>query len=555
MRRVNDKVNICPMLLSFALVATLPLWAAAQQGQAAEEIEPDDATTQPESGSEADEKQSEIEDSQETEAPSQQDELEEGDTTGEPAAQVTPAGPVEPAPSVELQVSAPSSTEETSPDIAALSSPAEEAPQETDLSFEDRGEERSIGVSALLQNLLLLRNDSDFDPTKEAYDEDGQSVGALATLFKPSILFNIPSFGEIFYDLELGLNIWSKNNPDQADPTADDRFFLKHRELWASGQFFDNWVAFKIGYQHFSDPSGLFLNHWMGVASIGLLPSDEHLWISVGQVPETTYEGFLIDENNFVHDTFFVGVHRVNPVWDFLKIKGSVFALFDNHVVDRRRTIVAPAVGAELTLGPATASIDAVFQFGRSDFAIEDKETTHFAWALEAHGELDLGLLGIALNGLLLSPDDDYDRNDFDGSFFYSGKNRSATVILTEDELRDRSDNLDEKMGTKDGGFYQLRSGLGVVDAKVEGRIGDWFRPALVGGAAFTMAAGNSAGSRYVGTEVDVDLGFVWKDVFAWHIVGGVFFPGEAGGALVNTIDLSQTENQYTLLSSVTVRY
>ena len=77
-------------------------------------------------------------------------------------------------------------------------------------------------------------------------------MGAFATVLRPKLTFHIEQHLRMYYEAELGLNYWSKNNPDQQDPTAPDVFVLKHREVYAEGEFLQNQVGFKTGYQYFS---------------------------------------------------------------------------------------------------------------------------------------------------------------------------------------------------------------------------------------------------------------------------------------------------------------
>lgn len=449
------------------------------------------------------------------------------------------------------------------PDNSNLSDVGQPKPSQEKISSRSEPQEgsehplrRYIDVGAMVQTVFLYKSDDDFDATKPIYNEEGQSVGLVATIFQPQIAFHIGQSFELFYELELGLNMWSKNNPDQYDPTQNDTFFLKHREVWAAGSFLDDQLGFKVGYRHFKDPTGLFLNHWMGVASLFFLKhKGEHLWLSFGQVPDTTYEGFVITENNFVHDTFFFGAHRKNPITDRLAINASVYVLVDNHVVDRKLVLASPALGADITFGPHLLSVSAMIQAGTSEFSIPGETVKHFSHAIEAHGEFDFEFMGLSVNALYLSADDSYHRNDFMGSFYYSGKNRSATILLTENELRDFGDNYDEKMGTKDGGFYNLRSGIAVIDARLEGRIRDFFKPALIAGVGFATQTDNAMGEFYAGTELDLDLGFEWQDIVSFHLIGGVFLPGGAAAALVNDINRSPTDNVYMVQSSIQVTY
>lgn len=126
-------------------------------------------------------------------------------------------------------------------------------------SFEFTGE---------MSSLLYWRNDSDFGSTSPVYDENGQSVGLASTFFKPQLAY-CPSGGlRLFYEGELGLNLWSRNDPDQGNPAAGDYPLYKHREFYAD--VLAGPVKLRTGYQRLRDPSDLFLSHWMGAASASL---------------------------------------------------------------------------------------------------------------------------------------------------------------------------------------------------------------------------------------------------------------------------------------------
>jgi hypothetical protein len=405
-----------------------------------------------------------------------------------------------------------------------------------------------------MQSLLLYRNDSDFDRTKSVYEPDGQSVAALATIFAPSLRLNVEKLS-LFYAMELGLNLWSRNNPDQFDPTANDTFFLKHRELYAQGDALGGFFSFRVGYQRIADPTGLMLNHWAGAARFWFLDRPDGLVLAVGQVPDATYEGFVVDANNFVHDTFFVQAHhRFLLANDKVGITAGALVLADNHVIGRKLTLATPVLGLDLRFGPHEAFASVALQLGRSDFAATT-DATHVAYAAELHGALRWQYLEADINALVLSGDDSYLGNDRSGAFLASGKNHSATILLTEDELRDRGDNFDERMGKKDGGFYELRSGLVVADVKLTGIVGQYLRPALIAGLGLVTNPDNALGKTFAGVEVDADFGVVYKDILAFHLVGGLLVPGGAAGALVNRIDPSKSDNIYQLLSTLSVSY
>ena len=66
-----------------------------------------------------------------------------------------------------------------------------------------------VELRADLQSLFHFRNDADFDRRERDYDADGQTVGAFATIFTPSLTLHIMEHLRIHYEVELGLNFWS----------------------------------------------------------------------------------------------------------------------------------------------------------------------------------------------------------------------------------------------------------------------------------------------------------------------------------------------------------
>lgn len=389
-----------------------------------------------------------------------------------------------------------------------------------------------------LDNLFLFRNDSDFDRTAPHYNENGQTVGAFATILTPRFTWILERNLRITYEVEIGLNYWSKNNPDTASALANDVFIMKHREMFVEGEFFDGALGFKVGYQRFKDPTGLFLNHWIGAASIYSGFKDGWAGIFVGQVPDQTYEGITVRENNFKRDIFVFGAEGA---WDFahgFRLDAALSALYDSHVVHRTKWLLVPSARLSFREHPWSFALDGVLQAGKvTHSALDGSDQTVLAWAGQGQVALDLHPWRIEANILALSPDDKYDGNTRQGAFLYSAKPLSQTRLLTEDEVRDWYDNYDERMSTFEGGFFLNRAGLLLGDASVGVEIADFFQPRLIVGAAMVLETKNALGGRFVGIETVADLCFFWNETLFVHVVGGALFPGRALGALVNNID------------------
>jgi len=415
---------------------------------------------------------------------------------------------------------------------------------------------RRIELHADLQNLFLLRNDADFDRSRPFYNESGQTVGAFATLFRPSALLRITDHLRIYYEVELGLNYWSKQDPDQQSALAPSVLVMKHREIYAEGELWRERFAFKVGYQYFQDPTALFLGHWIGAAQAHLNTGAGRLGLFAGEVPDDTFEGVNVLENNFVRDIFVFGLTGALRVNERLRGSAALMALVDTHVVGQTRWLICPTLHVELDRGRLSGFLDLALQAGQlRGQAIDAGDQTHVAWALQAGARYPLGRLALSWNLLVLSPDDAHAGNAYNHAFLYSSKTRSATLMLTEDELRNWYDALDRRMGHYEGGLYLHRAGLMVTDVKAAWALHRYLEAALVVGAAAALKPANALDSGFIGVETDVLLTFPATEHLSATVAGGLLVPGHAGGALINRIRLDATDPIVMVEAALLVRY
>ena len=420
-----------------------------------------------------------------------------------------------------------------------------------------------IRLSGRMQSLFLWRNDRDFDRTAPYYDAQGQEVGILGTFIAPYLEITPVSALRMVLEMEIGLNIWSKQDPDNYT-AGDDRFFrMAIRQLYMEGDFFDGKLGFRVGYEQMFDLSGLFLGHWLGVASLRSTHDWGTLSLSVAQVPDQTYEGVAFDDNNFTSDTLAYGLRGDFPLGKHLTLSASLWGLHDTQIVDQAldlATFTAKLAGDWQWLSFA---LDAGFQYGVTEHRAAGADETTIAWSFQ--GSLDVrhpvsGALDLLVhfNTLALSGDDEYDGNDHNGAWFYSGKSRSRTLILTEDDLRDRGGNLDEQLAERrqgdSGKFYSLRPGLSVTDLSVGVEVLDFFRPMLTVGAGFVLEPENALGKRFVGVETDLHLEFLYERYLSFDLVGAVLVPGEAAAVFANrTDDRAATDAVYQVEAVMTM--
>jgi len=389
-------------------------------------------------------------------------------------------------------------------------------------------------------SLFFWRNDTDFDSTVPYYEEEGQSVGAISTFLKPRIAYTPTDGIELFYESELGMNFWSRNDPDQYFPAADDYMVYKHREAWT--KFSMDFVSLKSGYQRLSDPTHLFLDHWMGAFALEVALGNLGGRMFVGQLPDSTYEGLDARDNNFVHDNVAFGLDfSLLTLDDTLKLEAGAYGMVDHRVARKALTLFDFFMQATYTADPWKGSMGAHLQAGKwASSAVDGSDQSILAWAASAMAGYRSKYLDIALNAFALSPDDGGAGNDAWGAFFYSGKNFSRSRMLTEDELRDRYGNYDERMSARWGSFFVNRAGLLVGDLSFTGPILGNLRHEVVFAAGLTLEPDNAMGNGYAGFETTAGLSLAVAEGAEIVGVAQLFLPGKAAAVYVNEIPGSE---------------
>lgn len=429
--------------------------------------------------------------------------------------------------------------------LLALTAPVATAQTQTVPPGKDQISSGDVAMRAEMLSLFLWRNDSDFDSSAPLWDEDGQSVGAFASVLTPTFAWYLTRDLRITYQAELGLNYWSRHNPDTEDMASPAILVMKHRELHASGEVDDNF-GFQIGYGRFRDPTGLFLNHWIGAAQLWVGEDEDRLGLFVGQVPEASHEGLSVTDNNFARDIFVYGARfdlRIDQGW-FLAT--AVHALTDTHLAGQERWLICPMF--HLQAGEQRSrhrlELDAILQVGQAEGQTPDGRIQQLvAWAGQLHytwvigGRAKLWPSVLEFNLLVTSPDDAHPDNSMQHAFFSSGKNRSATLMFTEDEIRDWYDNYDQRFGTQQGGFYHNRAGLLLAELQATWQIDDFWNVRLVAAGASALKAENALGHSFAGLEFDLVSEIWFEDYLGFFVAGGLLVPGQAAGALVNFID------------------
>lgn len=407
-------------------------------------------------------------------------------------------------------------------------------------------------VNGRLLTQLHLRNDNDFDPSERYDDLDGQSDGQLATFFSPTVTIKPGDGVTVRYQLELGWNAWSRNDPGQPNQFFSMRtpgLLARHKLAWAQWRGED--MRLRAGFQQVSDPTGLFLNHSIGAVTTRLNlgarhKRKQHLTLLIGQLPDTTIEGLDIRNDNFVTDSFIFGLRHRGILTADLSLDSGLYYLLDRRALERPLDLGVLAVSLRWTREKLKVWADFTGQYGQwGNSTLGGGDATVQSWAAQLGLSRQRGKLSWGVNLLGISGDDDYEGNDLMGAFLGSAKNRSRTVFLTEDETRDRYDNLDERLGSYWGPLSFSPAGLMLGEGSVGVQAHKSYQARLVLATGAVMNPNRVMGERYVGTEVSLLQTFKLSARADITLNGLLFVPGGAAAVMINDIRRSARQALY----------
>ena len=333
---------------------------------------------------------------------------------------------------------------------------------------------RSYQFQGQFLTQMHLRNDNDFDPSERFDDLDGQSDGQIASFFSPIFTANAGDDVTVRYQLDLGWNAWSRNDPGQPNQFFSMRtpgLLARHKQAWA--QWRGEGIRLRAGFQQVKDPTGLFLDHTIGALNMRFNLGSKHkqkqnLTLIIGQLPDTTIEGFDIRNDNLVTDSFLMGVSHRGVFTPELKLLSGLYYLQDRRALERPLDLGVGSLSLRWQKNTIKIWADVAGQYGTwVNSALGGGDATLRSWATQVGMSQRVGKLNWGINVLALSADDDDDGNDMMGAFLGSARNRSRSIFLTEDETRDRYDNLDERLGSYWGPLAFAPAGLMVGEASV----------------------------------------------------------------------------------------
>jgi len=487
---------------------------------------------------------------------------------------VTPAFADEPAPEAEPTAQellppppgmtshpAEESAEALAPAPAEEAKPVEASDESPQFGKEPEGKvaawiERHFDIDFEFVNIFVYRNDADFDRTEPPYDY-GQDVGFFGTFLKPGLTVTAGEHLRLYWEAEVGLDIWSRNNPDVGLSSQGDDWLalgFKQREVYGEATF--GALAVKLGYQRTQDVTGLFVNHWMGAASLRFGEErGRHVRLFLGQLPDQTYEGWQFEKNNLSNDVFVVGLdgQYVFAPWSALRV--GLYFLEDGSLVGYRRELAALGATAAFEGEHWHASVSAMGQLGRKmDAGADGTDVLVMGWAISAEGSYAIKYFSLEASASVMGSDDRYEGND-SLSFLWSGKRPGVSILLSENEVRDLGDNLDESMSSHDGLFYDTRTGLAGVDLGLYFHPVEYIKLGLNSAILLTLKKDNSLGGNLVAVEEALKFeAVVLEGLLSFDVTGGFLVPGQAGAAL-NLLDHAQEDLVYFAQAAVIMRF
>jgi hypothetical protein len=416
--------------------------------------------------------------------------------------------------------------------------------------------ERGFTMKATTWTLLSWRNDQDFDPSARYYDRDGQSQGQATTALRPTFHWQSDHSVKILYQPEMGWESWGAVNSSMPHPYGPNRLpglSLRHRQIW--GEYRGDQIELRAGLQPITEPSNLFLSHLTGGLRLRAKLKKVRYTLSLAQLPEDQFEGMTLGEDNWVNDTLIAGL-KMNWSQGGMRLDVGGLWMRDHRVVDRPLKLGVGSLNLKWRSKAFKSRLAFAYQMGswdKSGVGGIDQEIQ--SWGAQGGVSWRRGKLSLGTRFVLLSADDDHDGNAHWGGFFYTGQNDSKTLILTQDETRDRYDNLDERSATAWGSHFIHRAGLGVWDLSLGYQINSIFKTEMVWGLGWTLAPQNVLDERWMGVEGGLLNRFKLNRHATIFIHGQLFLPGRASAAMINDQDRAATQTLYGVQTGFIARF
>jgi hypothetical protein len=415
---------------------------------------------------------------------------------------------------------------------------------------EDFPVDKAPVLAGTFLTFFLWQNDRDFDATKPIFDEYGQSVGYVDVRVFPRLAWRPTRAVTFLYFAEIGGALWSrKSESDHPDLVVHQPVYIQ-KELWAQVLLPWEGSGFRLGFQYIHDPTLLFLEKYVG-AFTGFYrwEGGTEVRLVALQVPDTVYEGIEFGENNFQNDDFVFAADALLRPREGLRVKPGLYFRWDRTDVARPRYLWNPCVNVGYDFGKAGFwELDAALQTGFwENRSIDNRRLDLLAGAVQIHGRSRVAGAVVETNLLALSPDGD-PYNGADTGFSYSGFSRSRTLLLSQNWILDQHNNLDRKAA-------EAGAGLFLADLFVRVPVATGLDVFGVLGYGMALEPRHVLGGRTIGTEVDAGLFWTPYPGTRMMFVGGAVFPGRAGAALQNEIDLAACDPIYYFQAALAVTF
>lgn len=389
--------------------------------------------------------------------------------------------------------------------------------------------------------LLHWQNDRDFDRTTSAFDPQGQWLGQVGSFGRGTLTYAASANTSLTYELLLGWHTWGRDDPNQPDPftpSGNRALMARHQQLFA--MWHANDLSLKMGFIHHEDPSQMLVDQSVGGIELSHGTASDGGRMFVGQLPESTFEGWDAGEDNFTTDSFLWGAGTWLTRSD-IRIDAAIYGFYDERNLNRPLMVHTGILGIRNLNQPLLFSAALLGQYGhRQNGSLQGTDETIQSYAgkteLAYHWGASRTGQRIKFGGLWLSPDSGIAGDGVESSFFWSGTSKSASILLTENERQDRYDNLDERWATTYGPFIRQPAGYQLVDLEFTQGFGD-VTATLSVAHAMNLNPDFRGGHRQMGTEYTAILD--WHFAADWRMGLDAFLlsPGAGGGFGFNGID------------------
>ena len=404
----------------------------------------------------------------------------------------------------------------------------------------------STRFSGDFSTLLHVQNDRDFDRTVSAFDPQGQWLGQVGSFGRGKLEYDASANTKLVYELLLGWHTWGRDDPNQPNPfspSSNRQLMARHQQLYA------NWYAedlsLKMGFIHHRDPSEMLIAQAVGGVEFQRGNIERGGRIFLGQLPESTFEGWDAGEDNFTTDSFLWGVSSWFTAGS-IKVDAALYGFYDERFLNRPLVVHTGILGLTKSNDRLSMAAFILGQYGQrrngnlqgTDETIQGyagRTEISYRWGRAKHGQQ------LKLGGLWLSPESGLPGDGTVGSFFWSGKSQSASIWLSENERQDRYDNLDERWAGTYGPFVRHGAGYQLLDLAFRQGFGDLSATVSLA-HAMNLNPEFRGGHRMMGTEYTVLMDWAFAPRWSLGLDGFILLPGAGGSYGYNGIDQGATE-------------